>query len=78
MSEFPREAPLTPAEQRLLSLLLLLRGAEAPADPAFARRVIGSVRWQRTLRDVLTAVSHLASAAAEGLAMLAGGKRRQR
>jgi hypothetical protein len=74
VSALPPDDPLTPAEQRLLALLLLLRTDEARSDPLLARRVIQSVRWQRAVRQVLAAVGGLAAAVGEGLAVLVGAR----
>jgi hypothetical protein len=69
VSEHPPEEPLTPAEQRLLSLLVLLRTDAVRTDFALVRRLMTSVRWQRAVREVLTAVGSLAAAVADGVTM---------
>jgi hypothetical protein len=77
MSERPPEEGLTPAEARVLGLLLLLRGADLRADPALARTIVNSARWQRVVREALAAVGSLAAALVDGLAGLSGLSRRQ-
>lgn len=77
MSELPPEEGLTPAETRVLGLLLILRGAELRSDPALARRVVSSARWQRAVREALVAVGGLAASMFGGLATLTGFSRRR-
>jgi hypothetical protein len=72
MADRSSEDPLTPAEERLLSLLVLLSGVEARSDPTLVRRVMESARWQRAVREVFAAVGSLASAVVDGLAALVG------
>lgn len=71
MSERDNE-PLSPAEERLLTYLLLLRGdAQAAAEPG-TQSVMRTVRWQLMVRSVVRAVSDLAAAIADGIAALVG------
>lgn len=77
MSEHPPEEGLSAVEARLLGLLLLLRVEEVRADPALARRVVNSARWQRAVREALAAVGGLAASVFGGLATLTGLSRRQ-
>jgi hypothetical protein len=69
VSELPPEE-LTPAEQRLLALLLLLASDGVRSDAALVRRVMTSLRWQRTVRELLMAVGSLAAAVVDGMAAL--------
>jgi hypothetical protein len=77
VSERPPDEPLTPAEERLLVLLLLLQVDEARSDPLLGRRVMESLRWQQAVRQVLAAIGGLAAAVGEGLATLAGVRLRR-
>ena len=73
MNEGPHaEETLSPAEERLLFYLLLLRGdGHAAAEPSGAT-VMRAVRWQLALRNVLRALGELAAALAEGAMLLLG------
>jgi hypothetical protein len=77
VSELPPEDAPSPAEQRLLALLLLLRreldDSQGPPVSAVMRRV----RVQRVLRDLLGAMTHLAAAAVEGVGLVLGWPRRR-
>ncbi|HEY2652612.1 MAG TPA: hypothetical protein VGI50_11855 [Solirubrobacteraceae bacterium] len=66
---------LTPAERRLVQHLELLRTGAPTVTPQLVPRVIRGVRWQRTVRDPLVLVGAVASALAEGLALLFKGPR---
>jgi hypothetical protein len=61
---------LTPAERRLTKHLELLRASPPTGTPHLVPRVIGSVRWQRAIRDPLVLVGAVATALAEGLGLL--------
>ena len=71
----PGDDPLAPSEERLLALLLLLRGDDGRGDPAMLPAVMQTVRWQRTFRHAARAVGDLALALADGLALVAGIRR---
>jgi hypothetical protein len=76
MSTSPN-GPETPAEARLRELLEPLR-ADAPEPPdALVPRLLRTVRWQRTVREVLDTAGALAAVVGDGLRVLvgAGGKR---
>ena len=63
---------LTPAEERLLALLTLLR-AEAPrSDHALTQAVMRSARWQLVALGVFRAVGGFATAAVDTLATILG------
>ncbi len=63
---------LTPAEERLLALLTLLR-AEAPrSDRALTEAVIRTARWQLVLLGVFRAVGGFATATVDTLAAILG------
>ena len=76
MSDDPTDEPLTPAEQRLQSLLAGFRTQPVPADPGMPQRIGHSVRWQRPLRRALLTVGTTADAMAGGLRSLIEGLRR--
>lgn len=76
MSDDATEEPLTPAEQRLQSLLAGFKAQPAPADPELAQRIGRSARWQRSLRRALLSVGTTADAMAGGLRSLIGNRRR--
>jgi hypothetical protein len=76
MSTSPND-PETPAEARLRQLLEPLR-ADAPEPPApLVPRLLRTVRWQRTVREVLDTAGAFAAVVGDGLRVLvgAGGKR---
>jgi hypothetical protein len=67
-----REEELTPAEERLLALLTLLR-AEAPrSDPALTHAVMRTARWQLVLQGVFRAVGGFATVTVDALAAILG------
>ena len=75
----PLDEGLTPAEERLLALLLLLQAEEARPPGSLAESVMRTLRWQRLLRDVLSAAAGLVAAAADGVRVLFGlGARAER
>jgi hypothetical protein len=66
------EEELTPAEERLLTLLTLLR-AEAPrSDRALTDAVMRTARWQFVLRGVFRAVGGIAASTLDTLASILG------
>ncbi len=73
----PREA-LGPADERLQELLALLQTDAGRLDPVLVERVMRAVRWQRTVRDVIDALSGLASAVRDSLTVLVGSQRSSR
>ena len=72
----PPENDLSAAEQRLLALLLLLRTEDGRQPPALVTAVMRTVRWQRALRDVMSAIAGLLAAVADGVLVVAGLRRR--
>ena len=76
MSDDATEEPLTPAEQRLQSLLAGFRAQPAPADPELPQRIGRSTRWQQPLRRALLTVGTTADAMAGGLRSLVESLRR--
>ncbi len=63
---------LTPAEERLLTLLTLLR-AEAPrSDEALTQAVMRTARWQLVVLGVLRAVGGFATATVDTLGAIVG------
>lgn len=73
----PPGEPLSRAEERLVALLVLLRGLPDDEDGTAVRRLMLAVRWHRVLRSALEAAGALASAVGEGLAILVGPRRRE-
>ena len=66
------EEELTPAEERLVRLLLLL-AAEAPRNGAsLPETVVRTARWQLALRGVMQAIGDVGFALVEGLSLLLG------
>lgn len=59
-----------PAEERLLSLLLLLQSERRRLDASLTDVVMRKVRLQSAARGVARAISSLAVAIAEGLSVL--------
>ena len=72
-----RPDALTPAERRLLALMLLLR-TEPPGDAPAPDRVVRTARMQLIVRDAVQAVAGLAAAVADGLAVVFGTRRGER
>jgi hypothetical protein len=68
--------PLTPAEQRVRTLLQPLREERAPQGAELVARIRRTARWQRPVRRVLVAVGYAAAALGGGLGSLARGRRR--
>jgi hypothetical protein len=60
------------AEQRLLTLLALLRLDEVRADPALTRSVIHTLHWQLMLRPILRAAGSVLGSIATAFSLLAG------
>lgn len=75
MSELPPEQPPSPAEQRLLLLLEVLRREAGGDDRAFVGSVMRHVRVQSVLRELLSAVGGLTSAVRKALAILLASRR---
>jgi hypothetical protein len=69
--------PLTPAEQRVRTLLEPLREGGAPRGAELVERVARTARWQRPVRRVLTAIGHASAALGGGLGSLARAGRRR-
>ena len=73
-----REAEVpSPAEERLLRLLLLLQ-MEPPDGARLPQSVARTARWQLVVRSLATTVGAIALAVSEGLTMLVGGGRSRR
>jgi len=70
------EDDLTPAEARVREVLGELRG-EGDPEPAggLRERVTSTLRWQRPVRGALVSFGTLASAVADGVRALVGGRR---
>ena len=73
----PRE-DLTPEEQRLAALLLLLRSHEPRTAGPSPEGVVRVVRVQLVVKDAVQAVATLAGAVADGVALLLGRGARSR
>ncbi len=69
---------LTPAEQRLVGLLMLLSEETRRSSEALTGRVMRAIRLQYLTRGVVRAVGGLAAAVADGLALVFGLKVRPR
>jgi hypothetical protein len=73
---------LTPAEERLVRLLALLRVHTDEAQTSLQRAVLHRVRWQLISRHVARAIAEIAGAVADGVALVLGstprGKERRR
>lgn len=74
MTDTPPRGP-SPAEQRLLALLTLLRGQMdgAPSEgrvPVHA--IMRTIRWQRAVRDVLRTIGQLGVAISSGITLSLG------
>jgi hypothetical protein len=68
--------PLTPAEQRVRTLLEPLREEQAPRGDQLVERVARTARWQRPVRRALVSLGHAGAALGGGLGSLARGRRR--
>ncbi len=77
MSERPPDEPLTPAEQRLATLLSLLQTELVRSRPALVAAVMRRVRWQQLLREGIGVLGVLASSVGRGLAVFLRGSREQ-
>jgi hypothetical protein len=62
----------TPAEQRLLAHLEMLREHPPESDERLVAAVIDTVRWQAAVRPYLSAAGVLAAALATGATVLMG------
>lgn len=69
------DTALTPAEQRVVGLLGLLRPAEREPLPDLAPAVVRAARWQRAVRTVLRATGGLAGTVADEVGFLLGVRR---
>ncbi|MDQ3162724.1 MAG: hypothetical protein M3Q92_07810 [Actinomycetota bacterium] len=70
------DAERSPAEERVLTLLTLLRAEAEQADRRLVGSVMRHVRYQRTLREVLITIGSLAEAVTHGVAAILGLPRR--
>ena len=66
---------LSPAEERLRSLLGGLQAQPAPGDGRLPARVANRARWQRPLRRTLVSIGTTADAIAGGMRSLLGRRR---
>jgi hypothetical protein len=66
------DEPDTPAEARVRQLLEPLRGDGPEPPEALMPRLLRTVRWQRTARELLQAAGALAAAVGDGLRVVAG------
>jgi hypothetical protein len=66
----------TPAERELDAHLETLRSGTPQPSTSLVRRVVRTARWQRVVRAPLRVVAMIAGAVVDGLAGLAGGRRR--
>jgi hypothetical protein len=71
MNDEGRRDDLTSSEERLVRLLLLLR-AEPVDGSAVTDAVMRAARWQVLVRGVARALSDVALAVAEGVAVIVG------
>jgi hypothetical protein len=63
---------LTPAEERLLALLTLLRAETPRSDRALTDAVLRTARWQLVFLGVFRAVGGFATASADTVAAVLG------
>ena len=73
--ERPDEEP-SAAEERVLALLTLLRTDAGRDDPTLVATVMRHLRFQRAVREALTAVGAVAGAVSDGVAVILGVPRR--
>lgn len=78
MSPRPPEDAATPAERRLDEHLEALRTGAPEPGTSLVKRVVRNARWQRAVRAPLRVVAMIAGAILDGLAGLAGARRRSR
>lgn len=71
MNDEPAAEELSPAEQRLVRLLALLR-AERVDAPGLASAVARTARWQLVVRELARSLASIAVAVAEGVGLLFG------
>ena len=64
------------AEEHVLALLALLQAEAERDDRTLVGAVMRHLRFQRTVREVLTAVGSLAGAVTDGVAIILGLPRR--
>ena len=72
MNERGDTEPLSPAEERLLRLLALLRAEADVGEGTVRQAVMSHIRWQLLARTIGRAVAGLAGAVADGLALVFG------
>jgi hypothetical protein len=73
VSERGSEEPLTPAEQRVATLLALLQSELVQSRPGLVAAVMRRVRWQQLLREVVDVLGTLASSVVRGLGVFLRG-----
>lgn len=78
MSELPPSDPPSAAEQRLVSLLLLLRTPAEGGDPSLIPSVMGRVRVQHSVRELLDVLGNVAGAVGEVVRLFVGHGRSER
>lgn len=71
-------APRTPAEERLASLLALVRSEPARGEQSLVESVMRTARWQYATRGILLSVTELAGAVGGLVTLLLGGRGRHR
>jgi len=77
VSELPPSDPPSPAEARLLALLLLLRPTADAGDPSLIASVMRRVRVQRTVRELLGVLGGLTGAVEDVLRLLTARGRKE-
>jgi hypothetical protein len=73
VSERGSDEPLTPAEQRLATLLALLQSELVRSRPGLVAAVMRRVRWQQLLRELVDALGGLASSVVRGVGVFLRG-----
>jgi hypothetical protein len=68
----PFDEGLTAAEERLLTLLLLLQAENGRPAGSLAETVMRKLRWQRVVREIAHALAGLATAVSDGIFLLFG------
>jgi hypothetical protein len=68
---------LTPAEQRVQTLLEPLREEQSPHGDELTASIARTARWQRPVRRAATAIGQAAAAFGTGIGALSRGGRRR-
>ena len=69
MTQGPRGDELTPAEARLVWLLLLLRAEADRVETPLTRAVMNRLRWQIVVRDLARVMNGIVGSVAAGIAL---------